>query len=241
MLKRIAHHIARGLLGRVANGEPQNDEFMAWLGFINPGMLHPGNVAMFAYCIDRLPSDDPIIEIGSFAGLSLNNIIHLLRKARRQNEIFSVDSWLFEGADLSETINGSSVRFDAYREHVIETFRKNIELFSGDRLPHHIRTNSDEFFEAWRSGKTMTDFFSRTVTLGGRIAFAYVDGAHTYEQTLKDFENVDAHLVPGGFIIFDDSADGGPFGSSGVAKLAARNKSYRLIGKNPNYCIQKVT
>jgi predicted O-methyltransferase YrrM len=241
-----ARYLARRLGQELWSGQPppsqfpwQDDEFTTWLRFINPGMLIPGNVAMFAYCVDHLSSDAPIVEIGSFAGLSLNHIIHLLRKRGRKNKVFSVDKWVFENADFSGRIGESCVRFDVYREHVIDTFRKNVELFSSDRLPHHIQANSDEFFSAWRSGKTVTDFFGHTVTLGGQIAFAYIDGAHTYEQTLKDFENVDENLVPGGFIVFDDSSDDGPFGSTAAAKLAASKSNYRLIGKNPNYAIQK--
>jgi hypothetical protein len=35
-------------------------------------------------------------------------------------------------------LNGSAVSFDDYRNHLIETFRRNVVLFSGNRLPHHI-------------------------------------------------------------------------------------------------------
>jgi hypothetical protein len=57
----------------------------------------------------------------------------------------------------------------------------------------------------------------------------------TYKQTLKDFENADEFLVPGGFILFDDSEVGGSFGSTAAAKLAASKGNYRLVGRNPNY------
>jgi hypothetical protein len=56
---------------------------MSWMGFINPGMLLPSNLALFGYCIEHLPSEAPIVEIGSFAGLSVNHLILLLRRARR--------------------------------------------------------------------------------------------------------------------------------------------------------------
>jgi hypothetical protein len=68
------------------------DGTMVWLSFINPGMLTKGNLDLFAYCIDRLPnSTGAVIEIGSWAGLSLNHLILLLKKMQRRNPVFSVD------------------------------------------------------------------------------------------------------------------------------------------------------
>jgi hypothetical protein len=69
------------------------DDLMIWMQFIIPGWLHPGNLESFAYCLERLPSDAPIIEIGTFAGLSLNHLILLLCRAGRRNPVFSVDEW----------------------------------------------------------------------------------------------------------------------------------------------------
>jgi hypothetical protein len=180
---------------------------MSWMGFINPGMLSDGNLALIDYCVKHLPNEAPAIEIGSFAGKSLNHLILLLRRAGRANRVFSVDDWNFEGYQPGGTIEGL-VSFDAYRTHVVDTFEKNVRLFSGDRLPYHIEANSDAFFAMWASHAACSDYFGRSVQLGGPISFAYIDGNHTYIQSKKDFENVDRHLEPYGFIVFDDSADG---------------------------------
>lgn len=238
MLTRIARRISREIESR--KFPTYTDDFTKWLRFANPGMLHAGNVDLFAYCIERLPTADPIIEIGSFCGLSVNHIIHLLRKLGRANRVFGADSWCFADAVRGQNIDGSHVAFDAYREHVVTTYRRNVELFSVDQLPYHIQRTSDAFFARWRSGSTDTDFFGRDVELGGPISFAYIDGDHSYEQAKRDFENVSAWLVPGGFVIFDDSEDGGPFGSSEAARDASTTAGFRLVGKNPNYCIQKM-
>jgi hypothetical protein len=215
------------------------DEFATWMGYINPGMLGHGNMELFSHCIARLPSNAPIIEIGSFAGRSLNYIIHLLRKTGRTNEVFSVDHWGFDDEPLSEKIGGI-VPFDSYREHVIETFRRNVMLFSADRLPHHIDLDSNAFFDAWEAKQTRVDFFGRTVQLGGPVAFAYIDGVHTYEQSMRDFRSIDRHLVSGGFIVFDDSADESNWESRLSAQEASKLPQYELIAKNPNYCIRKI-
>lgn len=214
------------------------DDHMSWMASINPGMLRFENLALFAYCIENLASEAPIIEIGSFAGLSLNHLILFLRRAARTNQVFSVDEWNFEGYQPGGLIGGV-VSFEAYRAHVIETFRRNVTLFSGDRLPHHIELNSDAFFVAWGSREERTDYFGNSAHLGGPISFAYIDGDHTYAQSKKDFENVDRYLEPGGFIVFDDSADGSGWGSNRTAQEAATSLRYEVVAKNPNYCLRK--
>ena len=143
--------------------------------------MSESNIDLFAYCINRLPNNTgAVIEIGSFAGLSLNHLILLLKKAQRGNPVLSVDEWIFEGANFGHCIPGTSASFDDYRRLAIETFRSNVMLFNGDRLPHHIELSSNKFFSSWNANEVMTDFFGRTAKLGGPIVFAYIDGAHTY-------------------------------------------------------------
>ena len=129
--------------------------------------------------------------------------------------------------------------FEEYRAHVIDTFRRNVTLFSSDRLPHHIELNSNAFFSAWALREKRTDFFGRPAQLGGPISFAYIDGEHTYAQSKKDFDNVDLYLEPGGFIVFDDTADYSNFGCKRTAEEAAALKRYDVVAKNPNYCLRK--
>jgi hypothetical protein len=122
------------------------DPFLVWLRFINPGMLTQGNIDLLSYCVENLRTDAPVVEIGSFAGLSLNHIIQFLRRSNRRNPVFSVDRWWFEGSRDGGMIENSHVSFDAYRKHATDMFRQNVQLFSGDRLPHHIELSSDAFF-----------------------------------------------------------------------------------------------
>jgi Methyltransferase domain len=213
------------------------DYLMACMQNVTPGWIREGNLEAFAYCLARLPSDAPIIEIGSFAGLSLNYLILLLRRADRQNPVFSVDPWKFGHG--TAPLKGSDISYDAYSAHIREIFRRNITLFSGDRLPHHIELSSDAFFAAWAGSEKRIDFFGNAVQLGGPIAFAYIDGSHTYEQSTKDFQNVDRYLEPGGFIVFDDSEDYHNWGSTRTAQEAAMLERYEVVAKNPNYCLRK--
>ena len=181
-------------VAKVANY--QRDTFLIWLSFINPGMLTPANLHLISHAVNGMPEEGAVIEIGSFAGLSLNHIIHMLRQAGRSNPVISVDEWQFEGGNQG-AIPGSAVLFADYREHVIDTFRRNLMLFHADSLPHHIVSSSDAFFRLWAQKAAVVDFFGRSKTLGGPISFAYIDGDHSYEQSLRDFENVNRFLLPG--------------------------------------------
>ena len=217
------------------------DETLAWLSCVNPGMLDPGNVWLFDHCIRNMPDTGAVIEIGSFCGLSLNHIVYLIRKHGRSNPVFSADAWNFEGMEeTSAVLPDTDVNAVAYRELVIETFRRNVLLFSGARPPHHIQASSDEFFLAWDRGERKIDFFGMPVTMGGPIALAYIDGDHSYEQSRKDFENVNSHLMPGGFVIFDDSADWTSWGSHRTAREAAALPNYEIVARTPNYCVRKI-
>jgi hypothetical protein len=151
----------------------------------------------------------------------------------------AINAGRFEGAVARQTIKGSQVSHDAYRQHVIDTFRRNVSLFSGDRLPHHLELCSNDFFAAWDRGETKRDYFGNTSKLGGPISFAYIDGDHSYEQSMQDLKNVNRHLESGGFIVFDDSADDSGWGSAQTAQEAAKWQTYKVVAKNPNYCLRK--
>lgn len=216
------------------------DETLSWMCFVNPGMLDPGNAYLFERCIREMPGDAAVVEIGSFCGLSLNHIIYLLRRHGRANPVFSSDAWEFEGFSAgARFLEGTRIEAMPYQQHVIDTFRRNVEFFSADRLPHHIRLGSDDFFAAWQKGEARVDFFGRSAKLGGPIGLAYIDGDHSYEQSRKDFENVDRYLQVGGFVIFDDSADWTDWGSHRTAREAAARANYELVDRAPNYCIRK--
>jgi hypothetical protein len=216
------------------------DDFLGWLRFVNAGMLDNGNIVAMDHAIANMPAG-AVIEIGSFCGLSANVITHLLRRHQRTAPFFSCDPWLFEGADTSHTPMGDGgITFGEYRELVRTSFIRNVQAFSRHQMPHALEMISDTFFEYWENDATVKDVFGRTTTAGGPIAFAYIDGDHRYDQARRDFENVDRHLAPGGFILFDDSAD---FSGWEVCRLVQElnesSPSYTLTGKYPNYLFQK--
>jgi hypothetical protein len=99
---------------------------------------------------------------------------------------------------------------------------------------------SADFFQAWQHKETVTDVFGRTILLGGPLSFVYVDGDHSYEAALSDIEESLKHLLPGGLLLLDDSADGLPYGSVEVARKLLKRRDVVLVDKNPNYLFRKV-
>ena len=214
------------------------DEYLNWLRFANAGMLDPGNVYAMKHVIKNLPTRDPIIEIGSFCGLSTNVLSYFLRKEKRENIFFCSDKWIFEGSENTKFLGLSDISSRDYKSFVKNTFIRNINFFSPNR-PHPIELFSDEFFEKWENKSEVIDVFNQSIKLGGYISFCYIDGNHTYDFAKRDFENVNQYLVPGGFILFDDSSDSNPFGLTKLMKEIKQRSDYSLVMKNPNYLFQK--
>ena len=102
------------------------DEYLTWLRFANAGMLNTGNVYAIKYAIENLPTNDPIIEIGSFCGLSTNVLSYFLRKNKKKNIIFCADKWIFEGSEESTNLGLSDISHADYRLFLKETFLRNI-------------------------------------------------------------------------------------------------------------------
>ncbi|MFI5134514.1 MAG: class I SAM-dependent methyltransferase [Chitinophagales bacterium] len=217
------------------------DDYIIALSIANSGagMLLKENLICFDYAIKNLPTNDPIVEIGSFAGLSANAIIYYLQKNNRNNEFFTCDKWDFEEKENSNRIFALHVSYEEYREFIKSSFIRNVEFFSREHLPFSLELFSDEFFDAWKNREELQDVFGRAARLGGPISFCYVDGNHKYEFVKRDFENVDEFLVPGGFIFFDDSADHFSFGSAKLMKEIKRRNDYEVVIKNPNYLFRK--
>lgn len=216
------------------------DSFLDWLSFANAGMLHPGNSYCMDFAISQLPTDNPVIEIGSFCGLSTNVMAYLLRKYSKQNKIITSDRWIFENVEDSGTLGDSDVQHNDYRTFVMDSFKRNIQFFSESYPIHPIEQFSDDFFELWERKELVTDLFNTEIQLGGNISFAYIDGNHTYEYAKRDFQNVSKYLDVGGFVFFDDSADAFHFGCVKLMEEIVANPHYELVMKNPNYLFRKI-
>ncbi len=202
-----------------------------------PGWLDKGHIYCFDYAIKNLPDNNPIVEIGTFAGLSTNVILYFLHKHGKPNKLISTD-WFLQDIDAGETIAMLKNPKDLSR-YIKELFVKNVRFFSPEANIAAFDMASDDFFKAWAEQRETKDLFGNSQRIGGSISFAYIDGNHVYEYARRDFENVDKYLVTGGFILFDDSAGYTCWGSKKVAQEALKSGKYRLVKKNPHYFIQK--
>jgi hypothetical protein len=228
-------------ISRTAGGLSYRDittPYVQWLSFANAGMLNRGNLWCFDYAMRHLPSDAPMVEIGSFCGLSTNLISYYRQKHGRANPLFTCDKWEFEGTG-GPLVEDTTITHAEYREFCRETFLRNVRMFSRDALPQTIEALSEEFFFMWRRNVRVVDVFGREARLGGPISFAYIDGNHSYEFSRGDFENVDEFLESGGFILFDDSADGSAWEANRVCREVAEEGRYEVVIANPNYLFRK--
>ena len=216
----------------------ENNKFLRWVNYAVPGMLVDGNVAAMDYAIAHMPRGYPALEIGSFCGLSTVVISYLMQKHGIDAPLFTCDKWEFEGQDGTQ-IGDSNVTYEAYQAHVKESFLSNMQTFAANKLPYTIECLSDDFFRRWLAHESAADVFGRTATLGGELSFCYIDGNHKYAFAKRDFENTDRVLVPGGFILFDDSADGSDWEVNRLAGEIVSAGLYDVISKNPNYLFRK--
>ena len=216
------------------------DDFLKWLSFAVPGMTGGGNVENIRYAIKNLPSDSPIIEIGSFCGLSTIIMSHFISVFDKTNKIYTCDKWEFEGQDKGKLLGSSkTVTHDDYKKFVKDSYIRNIKTFCVLDFPHTIEIFSDEFFNDWANNKTLTDVFEKQAALGGPVSFVFIDGNHTYDFAKQDFLNADKYLEKGGFILFDDSSDYSHWEVNKVAKEVLKGGNYELVARNPNYFFRK--
>jgi len=217
-----------------------SDDYIKWLCFANAGMLDKGNLYLIDLATKQLPSASPILEIGSFCGLSANVLTHFKRKYGLKNRLITCDKWEFPNDDKdSQHIGGSPILFSDYKVFVRESYIRNTRMFSPDNLPFTVEATSDEFFAAWRDKKETLDVLGRPVNLGGPLSFCYIDGDHSYEGAKKDFLNCDAFLENGGFLLFDDSTID-IFGVRNLMPEVTATGRYKLAAANPNHLFQKI-
>jgi hypothetical protein len=216
-----------------------NDEYINWLCYANPGMLERGNLYSIDHAIGHLPSVAPILEIGTFCGLSTNVITHFKRKHGVSNPLITCDKWEFENVNGRSNIPDSPVLFSDYKTFSKNSYLRNIQMFSPDDLPFTFEMTANEFFDAWKNRKNCADVLGRTRALGGPFSFCYVDGNHTYEFAKQDFLHCDSYLENGGFILFDDST----LTEFTLHKLMPEITTlghYRLVAENPYHLFQKL-
>src|SRR2546428_4232751 len=214
------------------------DEYLDWLFFANAGMLHRGNVYCIEHALKNLPSANPVLEIGSFCGLSTNVISYYMKKHGVMNKLITCDKWQFEGAEKGGNIGESGISRDEYRMFIRDTFMRNVRMFSRGGLPYTVEMFSDELFTAWREEKELRDVFGRPVQLGGMLSFCYIDGNHSYDFVHRDFVNCHEHLDRGGVLLFADSPAWAACDAYTVVVIMQRSGGYVTGAPKPNLLLR---
>lgn len=225
------------------------DSFISRLrsSVIGEGMLHKGNPYLMDYAIRNMPNNGITLEIGVYGGLSTNLILHLLLKHQKKVDHCGCDAWIYEGYMDGHTkkkqnhIDGKKdvLRTD-YMQHIKNSFISSAQVLHGNNLPYTCHLTSDEFFKKWNNKTEFIDVFGRTFSLDKKIAFCYIDGDHSFEQTKRDFENVSQNLLKGGYILIDDSGKHMDFGSARYISEIKKMANFKIVANNPNYLIQKI-
>ncbi|MCA6361668.1 MAG: class I SAM-dependent methyltransferase [Bacteroidetes bacterium] len=245
-MKSIIRKLITGRVSQVFIDK--SDEYLNWLLVSNPGMQHKGNIYCFELAVCEMPRGLPVLEIGAHAGLSANILTYLLHKLGRSVPVLSADPWIVRGyrdeqepgeAYLQVLGDNALISRKSYADFICQSYLQNTRFFSPQNQPYGFRLTADAFFEKWAAAQPLTDLEGRSFATGGQFGLVYIDGNHDYDDCRRDFENAHRFLAPGGFILFDDSADGSPFGSAKFAKELERNSAYTLVAKNPNRLFRK--
>jgi hypothetical protein len=216
------------------------DEYVTQLCYINAGILERGNLHLFDYVIGHLPSTVPMLEIGSYCGLSANLLTYFKKKHGVTNPLITCDKWEFQKPeDSTDNVGQSPIRYKDLEQFARDSFLRNIKMFSSEDPPFTFQMTSDEFFKCWQAREPKTDVLGRTFALGGPLSFCFVDGNHTYEHARRDFLNCDTFLQVGGFILFDDSTLDKDEVRLVIPEVFASGR-YKLVAQNPYHLFQRI-
>lgn len=226
----------------------RKDDFMFRLPstVIGQGMMDEGNYFLFDYALQHLPKDGDVLEIGSYGGFSMNLVLHLLAKYQQlDRRVYSCDPWIYSG--YQDEMQPPTKHMDghpgvsrvAFMEYVLSNFKESLALLRPDHLPFSTRKTSDDFFTSWYAGEEMMDVFGRNFKPGSKLAFVYIDGDHSEAAARKDLENSIKALVPGGWILLDDSAPWLPYGSARLVPEFMARQELECVFRNPNALFRK--
>ena len=146
------------------------------------------------------PAGD-LVEIGTWWGKSAA-MFALLAQHYEIGNLLCVDPWasddLVQGDAILDAASASADMDEAFR-----IFQINLAPLALGRL-NYIRAPSAEGAARYRPGLEIQSETFGVVRYSGRISVLHIDGNHTLEHADEDMRLWTPHVVPGGWIIFDD-------------------------------------
>jgi len=165
-----------------------------------PGMCGEAKMLAVIEAMRHAPAGD-VVEIGSWWGRSAALLVWLARRYE-VGKVLCVDPWtstdLVQGEAMVDAA-GEAVDMD----EALRIFEINLAPLAGREL-NYMRARSDQAARLYAAGLTArTEAFGETC-YEGRIAFLHIDGNHAEPEAARDCDLWAPHVVPGGWICFDD-------------------------------------
>ncbi len=168
-----------------------------------------------AYSSSHLPGD--ILELGSWCGRSAV-ALGMAAKLTGNGKVHCVDlfpeknDW-YQNADgtYSFAVQIDGKRYGAYGDQTVwaEPFLRDIrpmyERFNGTLEAFNLSMVTNDLNGHVLAHRTDLEGFSKKVASDFPLRLAFIDGDHSYTAVAKDIEIVERHLLPGGWICFDDA------------------------------------
>lgn len=136
-----------------------------------------------------VPSDQAIVELGSYIGKST---AYLTLGARHGNQqvVVAVDTWSEDNSAWRSSVleRIPSPTFERFTEQLTEVgLIDQVQPYVGTSL-----AASNDYADALNEGDV------------NRIGLLYVDADHSYEEVMNDFNSWNDLMAPGGVMVFDD-------------------------------------
>jgi len=187
------------LPGRPRLSEPERSGLVRLVGAI-PGMCGEDKMIAVMEAMRHAPAGD-VVEIGSWWGRSAGLLVWLARR-HGIGKVLCVDPW--DNAALRQgepMVDAASADFDA--AEALRIFEINLApLAQGDL--NYLRLPSAQGARRYAPGLSVSTEAFGTTAYEGRIAFLHIDGNHAEPEVAADCALWTPHVVPGGWIVFDD-------------------------------------
>ncbi|WP_068875087.1 MULTISPECIES: class I SAM-dependent methyltransferase [unclassified Phenylobacterium] len=165
-----------------------------------PGMCAEHKMRAIVEVMRHAPRGD-VVEIGSWWGRSAALFVWL---ARRYDigDVLCVDPWMSDAMPQGDALlDKTSADLDT--EEALRMFEINLAPLAAGRL-NYVRARAENAAGSYGPGlKVRTEAFGET-SYEGRIAVLHIDGNHAEHHAALDTALWTPHVVPGGWIIFDD-------------------------------------
>lgn len=165
-----------------------------------PGMCSEEKMAGVIELMQRAPAGD-VVELGSWWGRSAALLVWLARR-HGIGPVLCIDPWHADAMAQGNALLDDGIG-DLDPEAALRIFEINLAPFADGTL-NYLRARSEAAAATYRPGLRVSTEAFGTIEYSGRIAVLHIDGNHAYDHAVQDVSLWTPHVVPGGWIIFDD-------------------------------------